>query len=1007
MKKNLNFIALSFIAIFLCLMGIFTISGMGKLFYDKNAKISENSVSAANYTLKVAGPRLYASTSAPSSNRISVKDISSSDQEKVYINRPSMYLYSDNSDDEIVYSLPRNQSLNSTYDYYPIALSFYLSSSSVVKFAGWYENNSDYGWTKISSETYWRMSQTDVNNYSNSASFDEEIIITPLFYSVASGVTLTFDKQGGSGGTTSKRVSYGMSMSSITCPTKTGHTFLGYNSRADGRGDDYFSSSGAALKVAPPSMTLYAQWRAQTCSVSAYTNGGTLVSANGWNQIASSITKNIAYGNPLGSFPIVSRTGYVLKGWFTEASGGTEVTVSTTFGLETLAYIYAQWEKGSYAVTANVNGGKLGSNLNGWTKNGDNAKKNITYLTNYGNFPQVTRDGFHLKGWYFASSGGTEVTSSTVMDKGAAHSIYAQWLQNEYTVVFDFNGGLNSYNSSSSSTKLKFEQGYSFPIPKKEGFTLTGWRCSFNNIIYPTNSSDQSLYLSMPNLGSNGVNATFFAQWRANSYSVCFNGNGGKGSMPNQSFIYKNSSEQGNALSSNNFTKVGYSFVGWNTDLSAKEPLYYDKQIVKNLTSKEGEIINLYAIWGINHYKLKLDAKGGSFPINMNGWEIENGLAVKDIEYNSAFGYLPKPTKRGQIFLGWFDVNGLIAGENMIIKAEDVTLTAEWQDSWAHLSNIQQPKNEGGIYLISNAQELAWLASECEINNSRFQVKQTANIDLSDNIWKPIGSEDFAFKGCFDGQGFKIEGMKVINGYYDNCQGLFGNVEGEKIDKPVIIKNVRLFGKVSGNEEVAAIVGRAENAVIKGSSAFVEIQASAKVGGVVGRAKDNVYVENCYCYGSISATGDKVGGLIGEVSGINFEMKNCMSKMSLISSNHCGGLIGYAAQNFKLSACCFEGNMEVASGNRGLFVGYSVLSGTIENCFSKLLNNADGLAGQYYGEATVLNCLFEFDGVKKYVGEDFSQWIMLEDGMPLPRALIWRGSTEVEFNLSESGFSKA
>ncbi len=210
-------------------------------------------------------------------------------------------------------------------------------------------------------------------------------------------------------------------------------------------------------------------------------------------------------------------------------------------------------------------------------------------MTNYGNFPQVIRDGCHLKGWYFASSGGTEVTSSTVMNKGSAHSIYAQWLENDYNVVFDFNGGLNSDNSSSSSTKLKFGQGYYFPIPKKEGYTLTGWRCSFDDVIYQTNSSDQSLYLTMPNLGNNEVIATFFAQWRANSYSVCFNGNGGIGSMPNQNFIYKSASEQGNALSSNSFTKEGYSFVGWNTDSSAKEPLYYDEQIVKNLASKRAQ----------------------------------------------------------------------------------------------------------------------------------------------------------------------------------------------------------------------------------------------------------------------------------------------------------------------------------------------------------------------------------------------------------------------------------
>ena len=57
--------------------------------------------------------------------------------------------------------------------------------------------------------------------------------------------------------------------------------------------------------------------------------------------------------------------------------------------------------------------------------------KRIMYLDktygNNGNLPAPTRTGYDFLGWYTATTGGTQVTESTVVTSQLEHSIYAQW----------------------------------------------------------------------------------------------------------------------------------------------------------------------------------------------------------------------------------------------------------------------------------------------------------------------------------------------------------------------------------------------------------------------------------------------------------------------------------------------------------------------------------------------------------------------------------------------------
>ena len=84
-------------------------------------------------------------------------------------------------------------------------------------------------------------------------------------------------------------------------------------------------------------------------------NGGTGLSQN---------ERTIATGDNLGVLPTVTRNGYMFKGWYTQATGGTKVSVHTVVTTDTT--FYAQWE-----VTNDDSGNQPGKQV--YTLSGTNT----------------------------------------------------------------------------------------------------------------------------------------------------------------------------------------------------------------------------------------------------------------------------------------------------------------------------------------------------------------------------------------------------------------------------------------------------------------------------------------------------------------------------------------------------------------------------------------------------------------------------------------------------------
>jgi uncharacterized repeat protein (TIGR02543 family) len=153
---------------------------------------------------------------------------------------------------------------------------------------------------------------------------------TPLTY------TVTFDKQGGSGGSGSVDATFGSAMPPASAPTRTGYTFAGYYAQVSGGGSQYYTSAMASARSwdVATNTTLYALWTPSNYTVSFDPNGG---------GTPSPTSKSVTFGSTYGTLATTIRTGYSFNGWFTSTSGGSQVGSGTTVTTASNHTLYAQW----------------------------------------------------------------------------------------------------------------------------------------------------------------------------------------------------------------------------------------------------------------------------------------------------------------------------------------------------------------------------------------------------------------------------------------------------------------------------------------------------------------------------------------------------------------------------------------------------------------------------------------------------------------------------------------
>jgi len=416
------------------------------------------------------------------------------------------------------------------------------------------------------------------------------------------GYSLTYNGNGNTSGTAPvDNMSPYQACGSVTIMgagdlVKTGHTFNGWNTAADGSGTSYAAS--ATFGMPANNVTLYAQWTIDTYTVTYNANGSTSGIAPG-NQ-----TKN--YGVDLvlatnsGS---LAKTGHTFAGWNTLADGsGTDYAAGATYAGNTALTLYAKWTADTYTVAYNANGATSGTEPGNQTKT---YGVDLVLATNSGS---LLKTGHSFAGWNTLADGsGTDYAAGATYTGNTALTLYAKWTADTYAVAYNANGSTGG-TAPADQTKT---YGVDLVLATNSGSLLkTGHSFAGWNTL--ANGSGTDYAAGATYTGNTAL--TLYAKWTADTYTVAYNANGSTGGTApgNQTKTY--GVDLVLATNSGSLVKTGHTFAGWNTLADGSGTDY-----AAGATYTNNAALTLFAKWTIDTYTVTYNANaatGGTAPGN-------------------------------------------------------------------------------------------------------------------------------------------------------------------------------------------------------------------------------------------------------------------------------------------------------------------------------------------------------------------------------------------------------
>ncbi|SFI88199.1 Listeria/Bacterioides repeat-containing protein [Treponema bryantii] len=308
----------------------------------------------------------------------------------------------------------------------------------------------------------------------------------------------------------------------------------------------YTSSDFSSDKITFPyelkeDTTLYAKW-VQKYQVLFETNGGSEIAG-----YKTSVVKDA---------PITLKNENIFIGWYTTPDFSGEAA-SFPYTLTEPTVFYAKWAQ-IFTVQFETNGGSSLADIRG---------------SSILETPISTKTGYILKGWYSDEDLLNPVTFPLILSGNC--TLYAKWEASSditYTVEhYKQSEDFTTYNLAASEAL----QGATDSLTQAKSKNYSGYH--YKNFEQKKVAADGSTVIRI--------------YYDIDSFMVIFNSNDGTNNTYNQVFFYNQSQK----LITNRFTRSGYTFEGWTTEING-DVKYNDSESVKftlqNNTSK-----HLYAVW--------------------------------------------------------------------------------------------------------------------------------------------------------------------------------------------------------------------------------------------------------------------------------------------------------------------------------------------------------------------------------------------------------------------------
>ena len=400
--------------------------------------------------------------------------------------------------------------------------------------------------------------------------------------------------------------------------TRSGYTQTDWASDADGT--VWANTLNGTYQTNAPA-TFYPYWTPNVYTLTINPNGGTMY--NGDNTTSSSFTTQFSYGTltyigNLDSYEGYqpdnkpTKTGYTCTGFTFSGGSGQQNTSGATFyfmgdnpaaamvtASDTRSWVFngnyagnvtatAQWTGNTYNVVYNANGGtgSMASTSHTYGEGSSLRTNSFTY------------SGHTFIGWNTKENGtGTSYANNATVTNlttvaGGTVTLYAQWGEATYTVIFNPNGG-NVQSGDFSNMTCSRNTNYTIPTGTviADGLTFLGWSTSSSATTATYEPGD-----TFNNIGDAGSTVILYAVWRVKEFTIKYHDN----SNGNTLSVNYTSTSTNNAFRTlpSSWTKDGYEAIGWSKSASATSPDYrFGQGFVGDLDMANGATLNLYVVW--------------------------------------------------------------------------------------------------------------------------------------------------------------------------------------------------------------------------------------------------------------------------------------------------------------------------------------------------------------------------------------------------------------------------
>lgn len=235
-------------------------------------------------------------------------------------------------------------------------------------FGGWFCGNTEY-----TSSTVYTL-QSDVE-------------LTARWYN-----TVTFDKNGGTGGSDGVSAEYGKPMPAALAPERTGYRFLGYYKNLNGTDIMFYNGEMQSVKAwdVEINTTLYARWQANTYTVKFNKDGGTGGS--------DSVTVTYDEAMPAADKP-TARSVYEFAGYYTGQNGSgvkyynADMSSARNWDIADDATLYAYYTEKQFTIAYSLNQSVISVELNPDNPTSITNSQSVTLYSPLG-------DNYSFTGWY-------------------------------------------------------------------------------------------------------------------------------------------------------------------------------------------------------------------------------------------------------------------------------------------------------------------------------------------------------------------------------------------------------------------------------------------------------------------------------------------------------------------------------------------------------------------------------------------------------------------------------